>query len=118
MSVEITIAATRRTRSLNVVENGSAFGDIGVRAGGDAVAIQGFDGSDAGIDVDLGRATEIAATVANAVRADVGIGKCREAAARKNAIGSVDEFLAGGSAVEFIVITTASSDDDCRKEAQ
>lgn len=103
---------------MNVVENGGTFSDIGVRTGGDAVAIQGFDGRDAGIDVDLGRATEIAATVANAVRADVGIGECGETAARENAIGSVDEFLAGGSAVEFVVITAASSDDDCRKEAQ
>jgi len=117
-SVEIAATAARSTSCFDVVEDCSAFGDIGIRASGDARTIQGFDGGDAGVDVNLGRAAEIAATIANAEGADVRIGKSGHAAAGENAIGSVNELLASSRPVEFVVVTATPSYDDCGKKTQ
>jgi hypothetical protein len=71
-SVEITItAAAGSAGSLDVIEDGSAFGEASVGARADAIAIHGFDGRYASIDVDRGRAAEISDAIANAVRTNV-----------------------------------------------
>ena len=111
-SIEVAIAAAWCARGLDVIEDRAAFGEARPRTRADAVTACGFDGRYARIDVDFGGATEVTDAIANAVATNVGIGNGGKAATGENSIGRIDEFLARGAAVEFIVVTTASCGDD------
>ncbi len=117
-SIEVAIAAGGFACGLDVVEYRAAFGEVRPRARTDGVTACGFDGRYARIDVDFGGATDVTDAIANAVATNVGIGDGGKAATGEDTIGRIDEFLAGGAAVEFIVVTTASGSDEGGEDKQ
>lgn len=113
-SIEIAIAAARRTRRLDVIEHRGAFGHTCIRTGRDIRAIQGLDGRHASIHVGFGCTSKIPDTIAYTLITDVRIEQSRLSAARQNAIGGIDELLTRIGAIELVVVTTASNGDETR----
>jgi hypothetical protein len=66
----------------------------------------------------LGGTAKVAATITNAEATDIRISNCRQATAREDAIGSVNELLASRGAIEFIIVTATPSNDERGKKTQ